>query len=44
MSKFHLNNEGCTMRMFDIITEVCIVSEFNSDGFTMRMFDIITEM
>ena len=32
------------MRMFDIITEVCIVSEFNSEGCTMRMFDVITEM
>ena len=25
-SKFHLNNEGCTMRMFNVITEECVVS------------------
>ena len=26
VSKFHLNNEGCTMRMFNVITEGCVVS------------------
>ena len=26
VSKFHLNNEGCTMRMFDVIAEGYIVS------------------
>ena len=31
------------MRMFDVITEVCVVSEFNNEGCTMRMFNVITE-
>ena len=31
------------MRMFDVITEVCVVREFNNDGCTWRTFDVITE-
>ena len=31
------------MHMFDVITEVCVVSEFNNEGCTWRTFDVITE-
>ena len=31
------------MRMFDVIAEVCVVSEFNNEGCTMRTFDVIAE-